>query len=117
MSEKVAFSMRRRPWNESEYESTWMSRLWESDVRTPEPERSVARRSFAMSLTFSDEALADDVSGVDVFEPLVDDLDETDSPLAAALAACVWSEQYAESVHAPEEGRGVEEDQRRGSGR
>lgn len=42
-----------------------------------------------MSLRSSVEPLADVVNGVDTFEPRADDLDETDSPLAAALAACV----------------------------
>lgn len=44
----LAPSMSRRPWNESEYDSIWISRLIGSEVMTPLPERSVARRSLAI---------------------------------------------------------------------
>lgn len=90
----MAFSIKRRPWNESEYESMWMSRDCGSEVRTPLPDRSVAILSLAMELRSSVEPLADMVSGVETFE-LLRLLESTDSPLLAALAACARHEQSA----------------------
>ena len=64
-----------------------MSRLWLSEMSTPEPERSVASCSFAIELKSSVELLADKlVKGVLVSEPTLDDVAD-DSPFAAAFAA------------------------------
>lgn len=79
--------MRRRPWNESEYDSMWISRDWASDESTPDPERSVAIASFFMASA----PIASDsptVVGVVEIELAFELLLETDSPLAAAFAAC-----------------------------
>ena len=64
----------------------WISRDWESEERTPEPDRSVAIASFFMASAprASDSPT---VVGVVETELAFDDLLETDSPLAAALAA------------------------------
>lgn len=78
--------MRRRPWNESEYESMWMSRECGSEVRTPLPERSMASLSLAIEDKSSVEPFADAVSGVDAFELFLL-LESSDSPFSAALAA------------------------------
>jgi hypothetical protein len=67
-----------------------MSRDWASDERTPDPERSVSMASCFIDFTTpSSSEVAADVAAVVVLLPAREDLEETDSPLAAALAAYV----------------------------
>lgn len=64
----------------------WISRDCESDERTPEPDLSVAIASFFMASAPS-ASDSPTVVGVVEIELAFEDLLDTDSPLAAALAA------------------------------
>ena len=93
--------MSRRPWNDSEYDSTWISRLIASEVMTPLPERSVARRSLAIcalaersSVDVAADVLVSGVPmalpfmGVDAEVPVVVLASSPLPAFAAAFAAC-----------------------------
>jgi hypothetical protein len=94
----------------------WMSRDWASDERTPDPERSVSRASCFIDLTGpSSSEVAAEVAAVVVLLPALLDLEETDSPLAAALAACESSVGSATSSSGGESG--VQADSKKGGGK
>ena len=88
----LALSISRRPWNDIEKLSMCRSRLCLSLTTTPEALRSVARASFFISdigpFSPSSTLVAAVLPDSAPVEPeVVDVLDETFSPLAAALAA------------------------------
>ena len=93
--------MSKRPWNDSEYDSTWISRLIASEVMTPLPERSVARRSLAIcaladrssvdvaaDVLVSGVPMALPLAGVDADVPVVVLASSPLPAFAAAFAAC-----------------------------